>query len=109
MECKYCKRIINNIGSLIAHEMCCIKNPNKIKHKSGFGAGAQKGSKPWNKGLKKETDERIRKSAEVLHNGYINGNYTKSSGIAHTPELEQLRRQKWQFQGQYAESIKSKK
>jgi len=94
MECRHCKRIINNIGSLAAHEMCCIKNPNRIKHKSGPGAGAQKGYIPWNKGLTKQTDIRVKKSAEIFHNNYINGEYLKPLGIARTEEKEKERRKK---------------
>ena len=50
MNCQHCNREINNKGSLKAHEMSCISNPNKIKHKHSDKAGAQKGSTPWNVG-----------------------------------------------------------
>jgi hypothetical protein len=50
MNCQYCNRDINNKGSLKAHEMSCISNPNKIKHKHSDKSGAQKGSTPWNAG-----------------------------------------------------------
>jgi hypothetical protein len=50
MNCQHCNREINNKGSLTSHEMVCISNPNKIKHKHSDKAGAQKGSTPWNVG-----------------------------------------------------------
>jgi hypothetical protein len=50
MNCQHCNREINNKGSLTSHEMVCISNPNKIKHKHSDKAGAQKGSIPWNVG-----------------------------------------------------------
>lgn len=50
MYCQFCNREINNKGSLKAHEMSCVSNPNRIKHKHSPNAGAQKGSKPWNTG-----------------------------------------------------------
>jgi len=48
-NCNYCDRIINNPGSLKAHELCCKNNPNRIKYKRSEKAGQQKGSIPWNK------------------------------------------------------------
>lgn len=50
MKCQHCEREINNKGSLIAHEMSCKSNPNKIQHKHSSLAGAKKGTKSWNKG-----------------------------------------------------------
>jgi hypothetical protein len=47
--CKFCNRIINNKGSLVAHIKSCKNNPNKVKHKRSEKAGQQKGSIPWNK------------------------------------------------------------
>ena len=94
MGCKYCKRIISNIGSLVAHEMCCQNNPNKIKHKTGPNVGNKKGYVPWNSGLRKETDKRMQKCSDFLRNGYATGKYKKSSGIAPTKDLEDLRRKR---------------
>ena len=51
MNCVFCKRVINNKGSLAKHEKSCNLNPNKIKFKRSPSAGAQKGCAPWNKGL----------------------------------------------------------
>lgn len=68
INCKYCNREINNIGSLKAHEKVCKENPNAIKYNRSPNAGAKRGSIPWNKGKKtgrgkhwdeKYTDEKV--------------------------------------------------
>ena len=50
MNCKFCSKEINNRGSLVAHQMRCKLNPEKVKFIHSEKAGAQKGSVPWNKG-----------------------------------------------------------
>lgn len=50
MNCIFCKRIINNKGSLTAHQKVCKLNPNKIKFNRSPKAGRQKGCVAWNKG-----------------------------------------------------------
>lgn len=51
MECKFCRRVIKNKGSLSAHEMSCVKNPERVNHKHSKDAGLKKGIIPWNKGI----------------------------------------------------------
>lgn len=51
MECQFCQRIINNKGSLVAHQLYCKQNPNKIPFPRSPNAGRKKGSIAWNKGL----------------------------------------------------------
>jgi hypothetical protein len=67
MNCQYCNRDINNKGSLKAHEMSCISNPNKIKHKHSDKSGAQKGSTPWNVG-KTDPDKIRERIISVVEN-----------------------------------------
>ena len=50
-SCVFCKRTINNKGSLVAHQKCCVENPNGKKYARSPDAGAQKGSIPHNKGI----------------------------------------------------------
>jgi len=52
MSCKFCGRVIKNVGSLKSHELSCKSNPNKIKQLHSDDAGTKKGSKPWNTGKK---------------------------------------------------------
>ena len=56
--CKFCGKVCKNTNSLRCHERLCKENPNrqesswvKFNHKRGA----------WNKGLTKETDERVKK------------------------------------------------
>ncbi len=52
MECQFCSRIIDNKGSLKAHENYCYHNPNAKKKIRSPLAGAQKGCSIWSKGKK---------------------------------------------------------
>jgi len=60
--CQYCGKECKNTNSLVNHERLCKKNPNGKK--SPFIE--LNSSRPaWNKGLTKETDERVRRGAEL--------------------------------------------
>ena len=50
MNCIYCNKVIENRGSMVAHEAVCKLNPDRKVRKHSTLAGAQKGSIPWNKG-----------------------------------------------------------
>lgn len=65
-NCKFCNRSISNKGSLVSHENCCQKNPNRIKHKRSKLAGQKKGCVPWNKNkiFLKENIDRVIKTIE---------------------------------------------
>jgi len=82
MSCKFCKREINNKGSLTAHEMCCKMNPNKITHKRSKNSGAKKGSVPWNKGQ------------TGLHTAWNKGKLGSTLGRCKDENKELLRRKK---------------
>jgi len=69
-KCKFCGKICKNNNSLRNHERLCRSNPNrqltyyeKYGPINGFNS---KGRKAWNKGLTKETDERILKYSETF-------------------------------------------
>ena len=51
-KCIFCGREINNKGSLCAHQMSCVENPEKVKFPHSQKAGAKKNSVSWNKGKK---------------------------------------------------------
>ena len=60
LNCKFCNKQCKNTNSLIQHEMRCKSNPNRIEIViSKFNSGRS----AWNKGLSKETDERVLKQA----------------------------------------------
>jgi hypothetical protein len=50
MECIFCKRIINNKGSALAHQNVCKLNPERKKYTRSPFAGRKKGCVAWNKG-----------------------------------------------------------
>lgn len=64
MNCQFCSKDISNKGSLIAHEMCCLNNPNRIKHKRSDKAGQKPGCIPWNKGKRTETIYSLKEKIE---------------------------------------------
>lgn len=84
MFCKYCGKECKNENSHRNHERLCPKNDNRV-YKS------HSKSKPsWNKGLTKETDERIRKSVETFKQNLKNGKTTPSrKGSSLTKEAKE--------------------
>ena len=68
--CKFCDKGFKNKNSLVQHEIRCIKNLDRINvHLSGFN---NTGRAAWNKGLTKETDERVKKLGESIRQCHIN-------------------------------------
>ena len=70
-NCKYCGKECKNKNSLIQHEIRCKLNPDKIDTSNCWGNKTNKVL--WNKGLTKETDERVRKGGETIKNNYKKG------------------------------------
>ena len=77
--CKFCGKACKNANSLRNHERLCKMNPTHqtLSQNCGFtkfNKNRKLGKlQNWNKGLTKETDERIRKSAEKLKQKIKNG------------------------------------
>ena len=67
-ECQYCHNIYNLYG-LKNHERYCECNPNKskINRETHYSPGG------WNKGLTKESDERVKKGGETYKERYNTG------------------------------------
>lgn len=72
--CEYCGKECKNANSLRNHERLCKQNPNrqlttfeKYGPIKGFNA---KGVKPWNLGLDRESDERVKKNSDSLKKYY---------------------------------------
>lgn len=69
--CKYCGKQCKNKNSLVHHEKLCKENPDRIIYRrdnfNNFGRIA------WNKGLTKETDERLKKQSETAKQKYKDG------------------------------------
>ena len=70
-KCKYCGKECKNKNSLSNHERLCKLNPNR--QESPFVKYNKEKGKPWNKGLTKEIDERVKRNGESISNSYKNG------------------------------------
>ena len=83
--CKFCGKECKNRNSLAQHEIRCKENPNKINiYISNFN---NIGHAAWNKGLTKETDERVERRGLNLHNNVKSGK-TIFKGHAHSEETK---------------------
>lgn len=68
--CKHCGKLCINANSHRNHERLCPQNPDR--HYVSHTVGAT----PWNKGLTKDTDSRVKSYAEKhLHNTYWLGKH----------------------------------
>ena len=66
--CQFCPRVFTNPGALGRHKLHCKSNPNCVKGKRSPKAGQQKGSTPWNKGLRTKPQK-----VKGTHGGYRKG------------------------------------
>lgn len=84
--CKFCGKECKNKNSLVQHEIRCKENPNKINACiSNFN---NIGRIAWNKGLTKETDERVKQRGLNLHNNVKSGK-TIFKGHIHSEETKE--------------------
>ena len=84
--CKFCGKECENRNSLAQHEIRCKENPNKINACiSNFN---NIGRIAWNKGLTKETDERVKQRGLNLHNNVKSGK-TIFKGHPHSEETKE--------------------
>lgn len=91
LNCQFCNKLCKNRNSLCNHERLCSKNPNKQDSAPAFleyNKNIQLGLiDVWNKGLTKETDERVAKHSES-----IKAYYTEHDGVwlgkKHTEETK---------------------
>lgn len=70
-HCQYCGKECHNKNSLSNHERLCKLNPNKVE--SNLNNFMHYGHKAWNKGLTKDTDERVLNGAKSLSLSYKTG------------------------------------
>ena len=69
--CKYCGKQCKNKNSLVQHEIRCKENPDRIIYQ--YNNFNNFGRIPWNKGLTKETDERLKIQGETFKQKYKDG------------------------------------
>jgi len=65
--CKFCNKECTNFNSLRNHERLCGLNPKK----QVSNLALRQNKIPWNKGLTKESDERVRKNAQAISKSLI--------------------------------------
>ena len=70
--CKYCGKICKNKNSLINHERLCKENPDR-QESYIMKWNKEKNHNVWNKGLTKESDERVAKYTETRQKRIENG------------------------------------
>ena len=91
LTCKYCKKKYKNDNSLRNHERLCRSNPNR--QTPNIEKHYNKANIPkhpaWNKGLTKETDERLKIKSEKLHDRFVKGEIKQFfEGKHHTEETK---------------------
>lgn len=69
--CKFCGKEYKNKNGLRTHESRCNLNPNKVCDFSSQN-NPMYGRIPWNKGLTKDTDERLLKASEKCKQTFAN-------------------------------------
>lgn len=78
LTCQYCNKLCKNGRSLSCHERLCNKNPNQaISYKNNFN---NKGKTAWNKGLTRETDDRLLKAKYTFQANKKAGMHKDTSG-----------------------------
>lgn len=83
-HCKHCGKACKNKNSHRNHERLCPHNPDR-NYKNGM-----LGKNAWNKGLTKETDERVKRGALSLKEKYDSGKIVSpQKGKSHTKEEKQ--------------------
>lgn len=92
--CKYCGKFCKNQNSLRNHERCCKENPDRQLTNAAnpdWLAEMQRRArkKPrWNKGLTKETDQRISDAAKKVSEGYASGRLVAKNKGKSMPETQ---------------------
>ena len=84
--CEFCNKEFKSKTSVIAHKIRCKLNPNMKFWNTNKGKGS--GHSAWNKGLTKESDERIKKYSETFSKRSKAGKYNLSRH--HSKETKEL-------------------
>ena len=96
--CKFCGKDLPSERGRISHESCCKLNPQrKLTAFEIHGPATPKGCSnhvAWNKGLTKETDDRLKARGEKLKARYASGDLKGSfTGRKHSEETKQKLRE----------------
>lgn len=88
--CRYCGKECKNANSLRNHERLCKSNPNhQISNFVAYNKQCTDSVRTiWNKGLTKETDKRLKRRGEKLHERFIRGELVPHNLGKHHTEAE---------------------
>ena len=90
LVCQFCGKVCKNRNSLCNHERMCSLNPDK-QHGVGFANfNAERSAglvSSWNRGLTRNTDDRVAKQSEAL-SAYYAVNIPHWQGKQHTAETK---------------------
>ena len=80
LNCVYCGKECKNKKSLAQHEIRCKENPSELKvvPSSKWYESMYSGKAVWNKGLTKETDQRVAKCVETFKKNLQLGKFNAS-------------------------------
>ena len=90
--CKFCGKSCKNPNSLRNHERLCKMNPNRDEHSLAVmtenrnkwnGTKDNPGHSAWNKGLNKESDERVKKYGKSFSEKYKLGSELAKKKFGH--------------------------
>lgn len=83
--CCFCGRVCKTVSGLGRHQVSCHQNPNRII----INQPDCKNRTSWNKGLTKETDERVARGTQKRHQYYLthDGSFT---GRKHSDETKKI-------------------
>lgn len=89
--CPFCNNVFRTRRLLSEHKKLCDLYKNKIVQKYIIDENGKRklapGCNAWNKGLKKETDERVKQHGETLSEGYKSGRLVNANtGTHHSDE-----------------------
>lgn len=89
LTCQFCGKVCKSRKSLAQHEIRCTFNNNRIDTTLS-GVIAMNKKQPWNKGLTKETDERVMKGVLTFQKNYQDGKFVShQKGVKRTQEERQ--------------------
>lgn len=87
--CQFCGKECKNRNSLCNHERLCKENPDRQDYiKIGFN---NKGHKAWNKGLTKDTDERVSRGAETFKKHVLEGKVKLRYGNLNSSSTQEVK------------------
>ena len=104
LTCKFCGKVCKNNNSLAQHTIRCHHNPNRINNILSPEALKKAHEHPWNKGLTKETDERVKQMGISIHEyQLLHGNQFKNK--KHTKETREKIAQKMKNNKNWINSV----